>query len=90
MDRPDLGVVGIGAGLAIEHDGIRVPTIEQLIDHIHVLVRHLVAELVLGGSSSRPKFWAAAFSPLVTMFQPKRPRAMWSTVAQSRASMNGG
>ncbi len=37
-----------------------------------------------------PKFCAAASSPEVTMFQPKRPPEMWSSVEQSRASMKGG
>ena len=37
-----------------------------------------------------PKFCAARSSPLVTMFQPKRPPAMWSIVADGRASMKGG
>ena len=37
-----------------------------------------------------PKFWAARSSPLVTMFQPKRPLAMWSIVTEARANMNGG
>jgi hypothetical protein len=37
-----------------------------------------------------PKFCAAASSPLVTMFQPNRPPAMWSSVVETRASMKGG
>jgi hypothetical protein len=37
-----------------------------------------------------PKFCAARSSPDVTMFQPKRPRQMWSSVELRRASKNGG
>jgi hypothetical protein len=37
-----------------------------------------------------PKFCAEPSSPEVTMFQPKRPSAMLSSVEHRRASMNGG
>jgi hypothetical protein len=37
-----------------------------------------------------PKFCAEPSSPDVTTFHPNRPRAMWSSVEHSRASMNGG
>ena len=43
MDRPDLAVVGVGAGGAVHHHRIGVPRVEKLADQIDVLVRHLVA-----------------------------------------------
>ena len=43
VDRPDLAVVGIGAGRAVHHHRVGVPRVEQFADQIDVFVGHLVA-----------------------------------------------
>lgn len=88
VERVDLAGVGEDARSRIVDERVILPAIPQPGDHVEIFAGALIA-LVVRGCSGNPKFCAACCAPVVTMFQPARPRLRWSRDANSRARLYG-